>query len=236
MSVKFYDKSEVTLLKASASDEDVAYAAWVSTMGTEQGEEEPEGKRLSGLINYLMKGRHGSPFEHTSFTWKVKTPIFVAREFHRHRIASYNEMSGRYMVLPGEVYVAGALRPLVNAGSSARPDLVEGTPGQLVAVQSAQRSVALRAWAEYQELLSLGVANEVARMHLPQNMMTQFWVTMNARALMNFLSLRVSAGHAMFPTHPLFEIEQVAGLLENDFRDMMPLTHAAFNNNGRVAP
>lgn len=223
-------------MKASASDESVAHAAWVSTVGIDQETDEPDPKRLKGLINYLVSGRHGSPFEHNQFTWKVKTPVFVAREFQRHRIASYNEMSGRYMVLPGEVYVVGNLRPLVNTGTSARPELSAGTPGQLVAVQGAQRSMAMRAWAEYQELLSLGVANEVARQHLPQTMMTQFYVSMNARALMNFLSLRKYVEHATFPSHAMYEIEQVADLMEASFRDMMPLTHAAFLNNGRVAP
>ena len=93
----YRDDMTVELVKASASDADVIWAARVSTAGEQSMEEIGEDPaRSAGLINYLARERHGSPFEHTSMTFFVSAPIFVFREFMRHRIASYNEESGRY--------------------------------------------------------------------------------------------------------------------------------------------
>ena len=89
------------LVNAMADDAMVANAARISTVGYRKGDPVPEygGDKDAGLINYLMKNRHGTPFEHNAFTWRIECPIFVAREFMRHRIASYNETSGRYREL-----------------------------------------------------------------------------------------------------------------------------------------
>ena len=106
----------VELVKSSASDSDVLFAARVSTLGEQSLDElQKDPERSKGLINYLMRDRHGSPFEHNSMTFFVSAPIFVFREFMRHRVGwSYNEESGRYRELDPVFYVPGADRKLVQ--------------------------------------------------------------------------------------------------------------------------
>jgi thymidylate synthase (FAD) len=184
----------------------------------------------------LMRDRHGSPFEHNSMTFYVSAPIFVFREFMRHRIASYNEESGRYRELRPVFYVPGPERRLVQVGKPGAYDFVEGTREQYELVTSQTRSVCREAYAAYQRMLEAGVAREVARIVLPVSIFSTMYVTMNARSLMNFLSLRTKRDDAHFTSFPQREIEMVAERMETQWAALMPLTHAAFENNGRVAP
>jgi len=102
----FRDDMSVELVKSSASDADVIWAARVSTAGDKSLEDVgADPAKSEGLINYLARERHGSPFEHTSMTFFISAPIFVFREFMRHRIASYNEESGRYRELKPVFYI-----------------------------------------------------------------------------------------------------------------------------------
>ena len=104
--LRFRDDMTVELVKSSASDSDVIWAARVSTAGENSLEAVgTDASRSEGLINYLARERHGSPFEHTSMTFFISAPIFVFREFMRHRIASYNEESGRYRELSPVFYL-----------------------------------------------------------------------------------------------------------------------------------
>lgn len=190
-----------------------------------------------GLINYLMRKRHGSPFEHNSLTFYIKAPIFVAREFMRHRIGwSYNELSGRYSELPGEFYIPKASRPLVNVGSSANPVFEAGNQLQVANVFYGLKRQYSAAWTEYQELLNSGIAREVARLVLPVGIMTQFYATCNARSLMSFLALRTNEPEATYPSNPQVEIEMVARKMEASLADLFPVTYEKWNDNGRVAP
>ena len=117
----FRDDVSVELIKASASDADVIWAARVSTAGEQSMDEIGEDPaRSAGLINYLARERHGSPFEHTSMTFFISAPIFVFREFMRHRIASYNEESGRYRELKPVFYIPNADRNLIQIGKTGR--------------------------------------------------------------------------------------------------------------------
>ena len=112
--VEFRSDVTVELVKSTARDSDVLWAARVSTRGEQSLEDvDSDATAARGLINYLMRDRHGTPFEHTSLTYFVSAPIFVFREFMRHRIASYNEESGRYRELRPVFYVP-------RTGSSAR--------------------------------------------------------------------------------------------------------------------
>ena len=111
----FRDTVSVTLEKCNASDLDVARAAWVSTFGSDAREKDPE--RVAGLVKYLYRNKHMSPFEHGSFTFMVECPIFVAREFMRHRTFSYNEVSGRYTDMKPVFYI---LKEIVRWYSMAR--------------------------------------------------------------------------------------------------------------------
>lgn len=224
----------VTLVDHMGSDLSVVRSAKVSVVGENWPEEIDSSG--TGLIRYLMKNRHGSPFEHATMTFYVKAPIFVFREFQRHRIASYNEMSGRYTTLPDDFYVPGWERPLQNIGTSARPEFAPGTPAQHALVSDALENVYNEAWNAYNILLDNGVANEVARMVLPLGIYSQMYVTMNVRALMNFLSLRVDSKDSAVRSRPQYEIQQVAKLMEMLFQRHFPAVHTAFIENGRTAP
>ena len=125
----------VELVRASAHDSDVLFAARVSTQGEQTLEKAAAGTdatdRDRGLINYLMRDRHGSPFEHNSMTFYVQAPIFVFREFMRHRIASYNEESGPLPRAAARVLRAGpGASNLVQVGKPGAYDFIEGTPEQ----------------------------------------------------------------------------------------------------------
>jgi thymidylate synthase (FAD) len=232
-------RSDVTveLVKASAQDSDVLFAARVSTKG-EQSLKDVDGDadRARGLIDYLMRARHGSPFEHTTMTFYVSAPIFVFREFMRHRIASYNEESGRYRQLRPVFYVPGAERRLVQEGKPGHYTFVSGSAEQHALVEAETRGTCTAAYAAYRRMLDAGIAREVARIVLPLTIYSSMYVTLNARALMNFLSLRTQRPDSHFPSYPQREIEMVAEAMEAAWARLMPLTSAAFDANGRVAP
>jgi thymidylate synthase (FAD) len=236
--VQFRSDVTVELVRSTANDRDVLFAARVSTQGEQslEGNEADATDRDKGLINYLMRDRHGSPFEHNSMTFYVQAPIFVFREFMRHRIASYNEESGRYRELRPVFYVPGSDRNLVQVGKTGSYEFTPGTPEQTQLVDTEVRAVCTEAYASYQRMLEAGVAREVARMVLPVTIYSSMYVTMNARSLMNFLSLRTMREGTHFPSFPQREIEMVAEKMEQFWVDLMPMTSASFNANGRVAP
>ena len=236
--VQFRSDVTVELVRSTANDRDVLFAARVSTQGEQslEGNADDATDRDKGLINYLMRDRHGSPFEHNSMTFYVQAPIFVFREFMRHRIASYNEESGRYRELRPVFYVPSADRNLVQVGKTGSYEFTPGTPEQTQLVDTEVRAVCTEAYASYQRMLEAGVAREVARMVLPVTIYSSMYVTMNARSLMNFLSLRTMREGTHFPSFPQREIEMVAEKMEQFWVDLMPMTSASFNANGRVAP
>ncbi len=235
--VRFRSDVTVELVKYSAADADVLFAARVSTAGEQSlAEVGADAERSAGLINYLMRDRHGSPFEHNSFTFFVSAPIFVFREFMRHRTFSYNEESGRYRRLEPVFYVPGPERKLVQEGKPGRYVFVDGTAEQQKLVDEATRAVCTSAYRAYLEMLEAGIAREVARGVLPVSIYSSMYATCNARALMHFLSLRTKREDSTFPSFPQREIEMVAEKMEAEFAKAMPLTYAAFNRNGRVAP
>ena len=219
-------RSDVTveLVRGHAADSDVLFAARVSTQGeqtlesaaanTDASEDE---KRSKGLINYLMRDRHGSPFEHNSLTFYVQAPIFVFREFMRHRIASYNEESGRYKELAPVFYVPAPERNLVQVGKTGHYEFLPGTAEQVALVEQESRTASIHAYESYKRMLEAGVAREVARIVLPLNTYSSMYVTMNARALMNFLSLRTKREGTHFPSFPQREIEMCAEKMEDEF-------------------
>ncbi|MFE5328419.1 FAD-dependent thymidylate synthase [Embleya sp. NPDC056575] len=236
--VRFRDDVTVELIKHSASDQDVLWAARVSTAGEKSLDElDKDASRSRGLINYLMRDKHGSPFEHNSMTFFVSAPIFVFREFHRHRVGwSYNEESGRYRELLPVFYVPSAERRLVQRGKPGAYEFVDGTAEQHAVVDEATRAGYEAAYAAYRRMLEAGVAREVARTTLPVGLYSSMYATCNARSLMHFLGLRTKHDDATFPSFPQREIEMVAERMEAVWAELMPLTYAAFNANGRVAP
>jgi thymidylate synthase (FAD) len=238
--IQFRSDVTVQLVRSSASDSDVLFAARVSTQGEKTLEsaqdENLDTSRSKGLLNYLMRDRHGSPFEHNSMTFYVQAPIFVFREFMRHRIASYNEESARYRELNPVFYVPGPERNLLQVGKPGAYDFLPGTPEQHEVVNAEVRAACEAAYASYQRMLDAGVAREVARIVLPVTIYSSMYVTLNARSLMNFLSLRTKREGSHFPSFPQREIEMCAEKMEDAWAELMPLTFAAFNENGRIAP
>ncbi|MFG2608515.1 FAD-dependent thymidylate synthase [Streptomyces sp. NPDC048514] len=228
----------VELVKHSAADSDVLFAARVSTIGEQSLEElDKDPERSKGLINYLMRDRHGSPFEHNSMTFFIRAPIFVFREFMRHRVGwSYNEESGRYRELQPVFYVPDASRKLVQQGRPGKYVFVEGTEEQHELLGGAMEESYRQAYRAYQEMLAQGIAREVARSVLPVGLYSSMYATCNARSLMHFLGLRTQHELAKLPSFPQREIEMVGERMEAEWAKLMPLTYAAFNANGRVAP
>lgn len=237
MDLTFRSDITVELVRDSAKDADVVFAARVSTAGEQSLDDvDADAASSKGLINYLMRERHGSPFEHNSMTFFVQAPIFVWREHMRHRMASYNEESGRYRELNPVFYIPARERKLVQIGKTGAYEFLDGSPEQHALIESRMRESCTQSYAAYQEMLQAGIAREVARMVLPVSIFSSAYVTVNARALMNFLSLRRKAEDSTFPSYPQREIEMVAERYEEEWSRLMPLTHAAFVANGRVSP
>jgi thymidylate synthase (FAD) len=185
--------------------------------------------REEGLIRFLMRERHGTPFEHNAFRFHIKLPIFVMREWARHRIGSFNEWSARYSQLDPEFYVPQPedVRTQVGKPGSYSFDPVD--PELAEHTRQTQLAVYEQAYAAYADLLERGVAKEVARNVLPVAIYTQFYWTVNARSLMNFLSLRNAVTAQR-------EIRRYAAAVEQLFAERMPITHSAFVANERRAP
>lgn len=226
--------SSVELIQQVGNDAMIAAAARVSTaLDIQKRYISPSEEADAKLINYLVSNKHGSPFEHGLMTFRIETPIFVVREFHRHRIGwSYNEMSGRYTELRNRFYIPDMNRPLTQEGSSAHPKLGitgEESPTKYGVVEGQLTQSYMRAWDAYQKQLDAGTAKEVARMCLPVGIFTEMYATANPRSIMNFLNLRL-AGNAQY------EIRMVAQQIERIFAQAWPATYASWVENDRVAP
>jgi thymidylate synthase (FAD) len=182
-----------------------------------------------GLISYLMKFRHGTPFEHNAFRFHVKAPIFIFREWQRHRIGSFNEMSGRYMELPGEWYLPQEDDVRTRVGKPGRYTYERARYRDAINFNARLRESCEESYRCYQNALEAGIAPEQARFFLHVNHYSEMYWTVNARSMMNFLSLRVAET-------AMWEIRQYAHAVEFFFAAMMPVTHKAFTENGRIAP
>jgi thymidylate synthase (FAD) len=219
------DHGFVRLDDAMASDLSVVNAARVSFARRKDVMDASD----EGLVRFLMRDRHGTPFEHNAFRFHVRCPIFVAREWFRHRVGSFNEFSMRYARATDEFYVPAAedVRSQVGKPGSytfepVADELAEQTREELRAVYDA-------AYTTYERLVEQGVAREVARCVLPVGAYTEFYWTVNARALMNFVSLRAAETAQR-------EIRRYADAVERLFAERMPVTYDAFVANARTAP
>lgn len=226
MSKRFVlDKGFVELYQSVGDDLSVVNSARVSFNKRHANIEDGDDK----LISYLMKNRHGTPFEHNSFTFVVKAPIFVFREWHRHRIASINEMSARYTELPGDWYVPERSDVRVRVGKPGAYTYEPATSKLANFFNVELDYTCEQSYALYKHFLEQGVAPEQARLFLHVNHFSEMMWTVNARSLMNFLSLRNA------PTAQ-WEIQQYAKVIEDLWADLMPITHKAFIDNNRIAP
>jgi len=235
--------SEITVrpIQQTGGDHTVVAAARVSTSGEDAlACLDLPADESRGLIRYLMQHRHGTPFEHASLTFFVGAPIFVWREWHRHRVGfSYNEESARYKTLDPVFYVPPRDRPMmkVEGWKPGRPKFLpcedDATYNRLVGNLKTSYSLA---YAMYLDNLTLGVDPGLARDCLPVGIYSSCWVTCNPRSLMHFLSLRTHEPAAKAVSYPLYEIEVAARACEDALRQGWPITYAAFNDFGRVAP
>lgn len=177
------------------------------------------------LLQFLLNNNHMTPFEHNAFRFHIQAPIFVAREHFRHRIGSFNEFSGRYAVFPPTFYVPEPqhVRTQVGKpGSYTFEKIIDET-----IIENFRQSVIKHSelsYNLYEESIKIGVAREIARIYLPTNYYTQYYWTINARSLMNFLSLRMG-------NDAMWEIREYANAVDKLFAEKMPVTHEAFHNS-----
>ncbi len=219
------DHGFVRLDGALADDLSVANSARVS-FGRRKEELDDSDR---GLIRFLMRERHGTPFEHNAFRFHIRCPIFVAREWFRHRVGSFNEFSMRYARATDDFYVpepedvrTQVGKPGAYSFEQVPDDVAEETREEL-------RAVYEQAYAVYERLVEQGVARELARAVLPVGAYTEFYWTVNARSLMNFISLRAAETAQR-------EIRRYAEACERYLAEQMPVTYEAFLANDRTAP
>ena len=194
----------------------------LTSLGVETSLEERTVDQDIKLIDYLMKNAHTSPFEKVRFEFVVKLPIFVARQWIRHRTGSFNEQSARYSKLPCEFYVPRLDRIQAQSASNkqASGDALS-VDAQLFCRDAIDRSAA-QAYETYEGLLDAGLARELARMVLPTNFYTQWYWTVDLHNLMHFLKLRLHA-HAQYEIRVYAEailamVERVAPVSIGAFR------------------
>jgi len=182
------------------------------------------------LIRYLMKQGHGSVYESIWFSFHIRAPIFVARQWMRHRIAGYNEISGRYVEMKDKFYTPKdefVRTQIGKRGDYQFEEIADRADRETIDyIYKIHYDNSVKA---YQHLMELGVAKELARIVLPLALYTEFFFDVNARSLMNFLMQR---NHP----HAQAEMREYAKVLENIFAEIAPITYNAFIENGRVAP
>ncbi|HEX2044359.1 MAG TPA: FAD-dependent thymidylate synthase [Gaiellaceae bacterium] len=224
-SIEVLDHGFVRLDDAMASDLSVVNAARVSFARRKEEMDEAD----VGLVRFLLRDRHGTPFEHNAFRFHVRAPIFVAREWFRHRIGSFNEFSMRYARATDDFYVPAAEDVRSQVGKPGAYSFEPVAYDVAETTRETLRSVYAEAYAAYERLVELGVARELARAVMPVGAYTEFYWTVNARALMNFVSLRAAETAQR-------EIRRYAEACERFLAEEMPVTYEAFVAAGRVAP
>jgi thymidylate synthase (FAD) len=223
--VQVLDHGFVRLDDAMATDLSVVNAARVSFARRKEEMDVSD----AGLVRFLMRERHGTPFEHNAFRFHIRAPIFVAREWFRHRIGSFNEFSMRYAKATDDFYLPAAEDVRTQVGKPGAYSFEEVSGEVAEATREELQAVYETAYAAYERLVELGVARELARAAIPVGAYTEFYWTVNARALMNFVSLRAAETAQR-------EIRRYADACEVFLAERMPVTYEAFVAAGRVAP
>ncbi|MBO7640048.1 MAG: FAD-dependent thymidylate synthase [Treponema sp.] len=223
---KVLDKGFVRLVDYYGSDQRIVQAARVSYgAGTKTVSED------AGLIDYLLRHQHTSPFEQVVFTFHVKMPIFVARQWVRHRMGRMNEVSGRYSIMKDEFYV-----PENSCIATQSKDNKQGRNSDALPEEEAQeyRDAFTKgqenAYSEYSKMIEKGLAREIARINLPLSLYTEFYWQMDLHNLFHFLKLRLDS-------HAQYEIREYAKVMLEMVRKVCPLATASFENdiNGSVS-
>ncbi|WP_457637210.1 FAD-dependent thymidylate synthase [Oceanithermus sp.] len=217
--IKVLDKGFVRLVDVMGDDRRIVQAARVS-----YGEGTKTVREDAALIDYLMRNRHTSPFEMVEFTFHVKAPIFVARQWFRHRTASVNEISARYSVLKDDYYEPAPEE--LRAQSEVNKQAGEGPLPRAEADRAAALLAAAEreAYARYRELLELGVAREQARSVLPVGIYTEFYWKQDLHNLLHFLKLRLDH-------HAQAEIRAYARAVAGFVQRQVPIAWSAFEEH-----
>ena len=214
------DKGFVRLVDYLGSDARIVQSARVS-----YGEGTKSFREDKGLIDYLLRHQHTSPFEQVSLTFHCKMPIFVARQWVRHRTAKLNEISGRYSVMKDEFYVpedsAIAFQSIDNKQGRSTEEV---SPEVKAKVRELLEKGQRQSFVEYEALLDEGVARELARINLPLSLYTEWYWTMDLHNLFHFLALRLD-GHAQL------EIRKYAEVILDITRAVAPVAVESFENH-----
>ena len=215
--INFRSDMRVTYVDHMGNDKRIAQAARVST-GNDQSDRPHE-----GLVRRLWQDQHTSTFEHNTLTVRVEVPIFVAREWMRHRTQAFNEISGRYSEMEPIFYVPGEDRPLVQTGKAMDYRREAGSPILRAVTDRLMRIAGKGAWRLYEYMLRKGVAREVARNVLPVSLYTRFYATANLRNWLHFVELRTDET-------ALWEIRQAALMVEGLISGLWPVAHGAYRD------
>jgi thymidylate synthase (FAD) len=225
--VDVLDHGFVRLVDSMGSDLSIARAARVSyDAAWRAGENEGSDARL---INYLWKHKHTTPFEAVEFQFEVKAPIFVFRQWHRHRTWSFNELSGRYRELPEEFYLPELDKIGFPAKDNKQGRLIEGWCGSSSLEETRVDEIELlrrnceHAFTQYRGLIASGWPRELARMVLPLNTYSHMFAKVNLLNLLKFLTLRLDA-------HAQYEIRVYAEAMRDLIKPIVPIAVASWES------
>lgn len=220
--IKVLDHGLVRLVDHMGSDLSIVRSARVS-YDAEWRAGEDEGKDAK-LIGYLLKNRHTSPFESVTFTFEVKAPIFVLRQWHRHRTWAFNEVSARYAELPEEFYVP-ALAQITGQSSSNKQMRTDTQHDNAAYARRLIHDSCVQAFQAYKAMIADGIPRELARGVLPVNTYSHMFATVNLHNLLHFLKLRLHA-------HAQYEIRVFAEAMLELIEPVVPVSVAAFREHG----
>ena len=208
--INVLDKGVVELIDTLGTDNTIVSAARVSVLGATKGIE----KDIQ-LIKYLLENKHTSPFEQVEFQFRVKCPIFIARQWMRHRTWNFNETSRRYTSQQIEFHIPETLRKQSSENhQSSIEDIVDNEDDFIQDIEQFSYS----AYTVYKRMLEAGVCREQARMVLPVNLYTMFYAKVDLHNLMHFINLRLHP-------HAQYEMQQYARALDEFVKQVVPITY-----------
>lgn len=225
MKIDVLDKGFVRLVDHMGDDLSVVRAARVSYNADWRGEDSTDGfsSKDANLIAYLLMNKHTSPFESVVLTFEVKAPIFVFRQWHRHRTWSYNEVSARYVELDEGFYVP-ALEHITTQSTSNKQARTDVQHPQAEHFRQVIEAECITAHGVYKSLILKGCPRELARSVLPVAAYSRMFATVNLHNLLhNFLPLRMHA-------HAQYEIRIYAEAIHNILKSIVPVTMTAYDN------
>jgi thymidylate synthase (FAD) len=217
---KVLDHGFVRLVDYMGGDSRIVQTARVS-----YGEGTKTIRQDSGLIDYLLRHEHTSPFEHVIFEFHCKMPIFVARQWIRHRTARLNEISGRYSVMKDEFYLPPREQITLQSLDNKQGREKEAVPVELQdKVLELLKQDQSASYANYSEILNDGIARELARINLPLSMYTEWYWQMDLKNMLHFLKLRMDS-------HAQWEIQEYARAIAQVVKTVCPLAYESFERH-----